>query len=169
VRRLSAKLAATTAAEVSEYDAADIVQRALRFSGDVIQPGADATASALSIVDARRRSTLAVDSAAAFVAEALAGEGFRTRLDVARASEAERDAAVQAARAAGGRLVLLIDRPDVDADQRALVEIAARHDPHAVVVNVGLAAQAPLPLPVVEVAAASRVGAEAARAALLVR
>lgn len=162
VRSLSAKLAVATPAAAREFDGAEIVLRALRVTGEL-----GATASALSVVDARRRSTLAVDSAASYVAGALAGDGFRVRLDVARASEAERDAALEAALAAEGRLVLLIDRPDTDADQRALVEVAARRDPSAVVVNVGLAAQLPLLLPVVEVAAASRVGAEAARAALL--
>jgi beta-N-acetylhexosaminidase len=64
---------------------------------------------------------------------------------------------------------VLIDRPDVADAQRALVELAAVRDPDAVVVNVGLPARHPLPLPTVEVAAASRVGAEAARALLLGR
>ncbi|WP_194420425.1 glycoside hydrolase family 3 protein [Microbacterium abyssi] len=164
VRVLATKLAAATSAAVPNFDGASIVRRALRVTSEL-----DAAASALSVVDARRRSTLAVDSAAAYVSEALAGDGFRVRLDIARATETERDAALDAAVAAGGRLVLLIDRPDVDAGQRALVELAARRQPDAVVVNVGLAAQHPLPLPVVEVAAASRVGAEAARALLLGR
>ncbi|MGP6176056.1 glycoside hydrolase family 3 protein [Microbacterium sp. A196] len=164
VRALSTKLRAAAPVEAPAFDGAAIVTRALRMTGE-----ADAAASALSVIDARRRSTLAVDSAAAYVAEALAGEGFRVRLDVARATDAERDAALDAAVAAEGRLVVLIDRPDVDDDQRALVELAAARDREAVVVNVGLASQHPLSLPVVEVAAASRVGAEAARALLLSR
>lgn len=173
IRMLSAKLATASPVETSEvdgaeFDGAEIVRRALRIVGDM-RTGEDAAASALSVVDARRRSTLAVDSAAAYVAEALAGDGSRVRLDVARATDEERDAALETAIAAEGRLVLLIDRPDVDAEQRALIELAADRDPDAVVVNVGLAAQHPLPLPVVEVAAASRVGAEAARALLLGR
>ncbi len=167
VRMLAAKLAAAPPVETREFDGPGIVRRALRVSAGASDTGTDAAASALSVVDARRRSTLAVDSAASYVADALAGEGFRVRLDVARATDDERDAALDAALAAEGRLVLLIDRPDVDAAQRALVELAAVRDPHAVVVNVGLAAQHPLPLPVVDVGAASRVGAEAARALLL--
>lgn len=162
VRALSAKLASAGTAEEPDFDGADIVRRSLRVTGQT-----DAAASALSVIDARRRSTLAVDSAASYVATALAGDGFRARLDVARATDGEREAALDQASAAGGRLVLLIDRPDVDAAQRALVDAAARRDSHAVVVNVGLAAQQPLPLPVVEVGAASRVGAEEARALLL--
>ncbi|MEJ1922023.1 glycoside hydrolase family 3 protein [Microbacterium sp. KHB019] len=162
VRALSAKLDAATPVEASAFDGAAIVRRALRVAGEL-----DAAASALSVIDARRRSTLAVDSAASYVAEALAGDGFRVRLDVARATDEERDAALATAAEAGGRLVLLIDRPDVDAEQRELVELAARRDPRAVVVNVGLAAQHPLPLPVVEVGAASRIGAEAARSLLI--
>jgi len=173
VRMLAKKLAgaATAHADASDeapYDAADIVSRALRVT-HVTDGVADAAASALSVIDARRRSTLAVDSAASYVADALAGDGFRVRLDVERATEEERDAALDAAIAAEGRLVLLVDRPDVDAAQRALVELAADRDPSAVVVNVGLPARHPLPLPIVEVAAASRVGAEAARAMLLGR
>lgn len=168
VQRLAAKLTDHTepdAADERDYDAAEIVRRALRVTGAVT----DAAASALSIIDARRRSTLAVDSAASYVADSLAGDGFRVRLDIARATDEERDAALHAALAAEGRVVLLIDRPDVDDAQRALVELAAVRDPKAVVVNVGLPARHPLPLPVVEVAAASRIGAEAARALLLGR
>jgi len=164
VRALAAQLAEATPAEAPAFDGASIVRRALRVSGEL-----DAAASALSVIDARRRSTLAVDSAAAYVAEALAGDGFRVRLDVARATVEERDAALDAAIAADGRLVLLIDRADVDAEQRELIDAAAARDPHTVVVNVGLAAQHPLPVPTIEVGAASRLGAEAARALLLAR
>ena len=71
--------------------------------------------------------------------------------------------------AAAGTTVLLIDRPDADAAQRALVERAAVRDPQAVVVNVGLPARHPLPLPTIEVGAASRLGAQVAREALLGR
>ncbi|MDQ0644487.1 glycoside hydrolase family 3 protein [Microbacterium murale] len=158
------EVAQADAADRTAYDAAEIVRRALRVKG-----ATDAAASALSVVDARRRSTLAVDSAASYVADGLAEVGFRVRLDVDRATDEERETALNAAIAAEGRLVLLIDRPDVADAQRALVDITAELDPNAVVVNVGLPAQHPLPLPVVEVAAASRVGAEAARALLLGR
>ncbi|MCS3843670.1 glycoside hydrolase family 3 protein [Microbacterium sp. AK031] len=171
VRTLAAKLADAlpdAAAAAATYDAAVIVQRALRLTG-VTDETTDAAASALSVIDARRRSTLAVDSAASYVADGLAGDGFRVRLDVDRATDEERDAALSAALATEGRLVLLIDRPDVADAQRALVELAAARDPKAVVVNVGLPARHPLLLPTVEVAAASRVGAEAARALLLGR
>ncbi|MDP3950044.1 glycoside hydrolase family 3 protein [Microbacterium sp.] len=169
VRTLAAKLADArpdAADAAAPYDADAIVQRALRVTG-AIDETTDAAASALSVIDARRRSTLAVDSAASYVADGLAGDGFRVRLDVDRATDEERDAALNAALAAEGRLVLLIDRPDVADAQRALVELAAASDPKAVVVNVGLPARHPLPLPTVEVAAASRVGADAARALLL--
>ncbi|GAB3632530.1 hypothetical protein GCM10027421_18830 [Microbacterium shaanxiense] len=170
VRALAAKLAVGVpdAADETPYDGAAIVRRALRVTG-AIDVQADATASAVSLIDARRRSTLAVDSAASYVADGLAGDGFRVRLDVDRATDEERDAALDAALAAEGRLVLLVDRPDVADAQRALIDDAADRDPGAVVVNVGLPARHPLPLPVVEVAAASRVGAEAARALLLGR
>ncbi|GGD86947.1 glycoside hydrolase family 3 protein [Microbacterium murale] len=170
VRMLATKVAGTVAEapDRAPYDAAEIVRRGLRVTV-ATDATADAAASALSVIDARRRSTLAVDSAASYVAESLAEGGFRVRLDVDRATDEERDAALNAAIAAEGRVVLLIDRPDVADAQRALVELAASRDPDAVVVNVGLPARHPLPLPIVEVSAASRVGAEAARDLLLGR
>lgn len=158
-RRVSAlaeklRARAAGAAEAPAYDARAIV-------GDAVT-GAVAEASALAVVDARRRSSLAVDSASAYVSEALARGDHRQRLDVARASLAEQDAALDAAVAADGLTVILVDRPDADAAQRDLVERAARRDPAAVVVNVGLAPEHDLPLPVVQVGAASRIGAEIA-------
>jgi len=162
VSALSDRLRAADAGEPVPFDAAEIVRRAIQ--GAPTRP-----ASALSVVDARRRSTLAVDSAAAYVAAALSGDDHRVRLDVARASAEERDAALDAAVSAAGTTVILVDRPDSDPGQRDLVESAARRDPGAVVVNVGLVVRSPLPLPVVEVGAASRIGALMARERLLGR
>ncbi|WP_164232878.1 glycoside hydrolase family 3 protein [Microbacterium hydrocarbonoxydans] len=163
VAALSAKLhAAPDAGDGEPLDAADVVRRAVE-----IPEGLPAGASALAVVDARRRSSLAVDSAAGYVAGALAGGGHRARLDVAGSTAEEQDAVLAEAVAADGITVLLVDRPDSDAAQRALVERAAQRDPWAVVVNVGLAPQRPLPLPTVQVRAASRIGAEIAREALL--
>lgn len=165
VRALAEKLAAASApGRGTGFDGAGIVRRALRTVGDT-----DAAASALAVIDARRRPTLAVDSAAAYVAEGLAGDGFRERLDVARATPQEREAVIAAARASGGRVALLVDRPDAEPAQRRLIDDVAQQVPDAVVVNVGLAGREPLPLPVVEVGAASRIGAEAARELLLGR
>jgi len=147
-----------------EFDAAEIVRRVVSFTGD-----APTAASGLAVVDARRRSSLAVDSAAGYVSGALAADGFRVRLDVASNPVAEQDRVLDEAATATGTTVLLIDRPDADAAQRALVERAAVRDPHAVVVNVGLPARHPLPLPTIEVAAASRLGAQIARETLLGR
>lgn len=166
VAGLAAKLrAAAAGAEGSEedFDAADIVRRVLAVSGEAPH------ASELAVIDARRRSTLAVDSAGSYVADALAGDGMRVRLDVAAAPIADQDRVLDELGAAAGTTVLLIDRPDTDDAQRALVERAAVRDAGAVVVNVGLPAARPLPLPVVEVAAASRLGAQLAREALLGR
>lgn len=147
-----------------EFDAAAIVRRAVSVVG-----GAPAVASEVSVVDARRRSSLAVDSAAGYVSGALAADGYRVRLDVASNPVSEQDRVLDEVAAASGTTVLLIDRPDADAAQRALVERAAERDPGAVVVNVGLPARHPLPLPTIEVAAASRLGALVAREALLGR
>ena len=57
-----------------------------RSSGD-----APTAASELAVVDARRRSSLAVDSAAGYVSGALAADGYRVRLDVASNPVAEQD------------------------------------------------------------------------------
>ncbi|WP_337007168.1 MULTISPECIES: glycoside hydrolase family 3 N-terminal domain-containing protein [unclassified Microbacterium] len=167
VAALAAKLRA--AAErvhetADDFDAADIVRRVLTVSG-----GTPAAAVELAVVDARRRSTLAVDSAGSYVANALAGEGLRVRLDVASVPVDEQDRVLDEVCAAAGTTVLLIDRPDTDTAQRALVERAAVRDADAVVVNVGLPTRQALPLPTVEVAAASRLGAQMARDALLGR
>ena len=156
VRALAETLRARAEAQAPlGYDAADIVARAVT--------GATADADALAVVDARRRSSLAVDSASAHVVEVLAADGHRGRVDVARAGAEEQDAALDAAVAAPGLTVILLDRPDADAAQRSLVDRAAERDPAAVVVNVGLPARRPLALPVVEVGAASRIGAQEAR------
>ncbi|APH44183.1 hypothetical protein BMW26_03795 [Microbacterium sp. 1.5R] len=160
VSRLAQTLSvrAETATPV-DYDGSDIVRRAIT--------GVTRDAEALAVVDARRRSTLAVDSASAYVAETLAADGHRVRVDVARTTIDEQDGALDAAVAADGLTVVLVDRPDTDDGQRALVERAALRDPDAVVVNVGLAARRPLPLALVEVGSASRIGAQAARDRLI--
>lgn len=160
VSRLAQTLSvrAETATPV-DYDGSDIVRRAIT--------GVTRDAEALAVVDARRRSTLAVDSASAYVAETLAADGHRVRVDVARTTIDEQDGALDAAVAADGLTVVLLDRPDTDDGQRALVERAALRDPDAVVVNVGLAARQPLPLALVEVGSASRIGAQAARDRLI--
>ncbi|WP_460797065.1 glycoside hydrolase family 3 protein [Microbacterium sp. GXF0217] len=155
VRALAAKLRAATPVPAAPYDAAEIVRRALRVVGGPI-----VAVSSVAVVDARRRSTLAVDSAAGYVADALAGDGFRVRLDAERATDAERDAALKTALAAGGRLVLLVDRPEVEPAQRALIERAAGLDAEAIVVNVGLPVSGTLPLPFVDAGAASRISAQ---------
>ncbi|MDF2508548.1 MAG: hypothetical protein K0Q52_2407, partial [Microbacterium sp.] len=166
VAALAAKLRAAADRDqepADDFDAADTVRRVLTVTGDL------PAASELAVIDARRRSTLAVDSAGSYVANALAEDGLRVRLDVASAPLVEQDRVLEEVIAAPGTTVLLIDRPDTDTAQRALVERAALRDPAAVVVNVGLPAATPLPLPTVEVAAASRLGAQMAREALLGR
>ncbi|HWS51355.1 MAG TPA: glycoside hydrolase family 3 protein, partial [Microbacterium sp.] len=146
------------------YDAADVVRRSVSVTGSGL-----VAASALAVIDARRRSSLAVDSAAGYVSRTLADGEFTVRLDVEASSAETQESVLADAIAASGTTVLLVDRPDADAGQRALVERAALRDPGAVVVNVGLAARHPLPLPTIEVGAASRVGAQVARERLFGR
>lgn len=167
VAALAAKLRAAAPAEdaVPAFDATEIARRIVTVAGELPSPAP----STLAVLDARRRSSLAVDSAASYVARTLAGDGRRVRLDVASTSLDEQDAVLDEVVGGEGRTVILIDRPDADAAQRALVGRAAARDAEAVVVNVGLPARAPLPLPTIEVAAASRLGAQTARDALLGR
>lgn len=153
--RTRSEAADDAASSDAAYAGDDIVRRAVR--------GAHGDAAELAVLDARRRASLAVDSAAAYVAETLAGGGHVSRLDVARTSVDEQDAVLDEVIAAEGLTVVLVDRPDADDAQRSLIERAADRDPDAVVVNVGLPSQRPLALPVVEVGAASRIGAQAAR------
>lgn len=169
VAALATKLRAAATADEEQssadaFDAAGILRRVVTMTG-----GTPEVSSELAVIDARRRSTLAVDSAGSYVASALAEDGLRVRLDVASAPVSEQDRVLDEVAAASATTVLLIDRPDTDAAQRALVERAAVRDPRAVVVNVGLPTANPLPLPTVEVAAASRLGAQTAREALLGR
>ena len=78
--------------------AAAIVRRSLSVHGDLGAP-----ACGLVVLDARRGATLAVDSAAGYVVEALAGEGWSRRIDTVRASAADAADAIAAALAAARR------------------------------------------------------------------
>ncbi|MFJ4165279.1 glycoside hydrolase family 3 N-terminal domain-containing protein [Microbacterium sp. NPDC089698] len=165
VARLAAKLAAASSAEDADtapYDGAGIVRRALRVRGEL------KTADAPFVVDARRSSTLAVDSAAGYVSEALAAGGATVRLDAAHLDEPQRGAAVAAAvaQADGRRIALLVDRIDTDPAQRALVGEFAARATEIVAVNVGLPS-GDVGVPVIEVGSASRIGAELARERLI--
>lgn len=169
VSRLAAKLRAEAgeAAGGDDYDAVAIVRRAVTVRGDLGAP-----APALAVIDARRRSSLAVDSAASYVSATLAEGGPIHRLDPARATAPERAQmlrdVVAAAEADGARVTVLVDRIDTDEGQRVLLAEVAEAVPTAAVVNVGLpAASVPMALAVVEVGAASRIGAAAARERLV--
>ncbi|MFD6697984.1 MULTISPECIES: glycoside hydrolase family 3 N-terminal domain-containing protein [unclassified Microbacterium] len=166
VTRLAAKLAASARAgapaDAASYDGTGIVRRALHVRGELT------TAGAPFVVDARRSSTLAVDSAAGYVSEALAGGGATVRIDTARLDEVQRSAAVDAAvaQARGRRIALLVDRIDTDPVQRAVVAEVAARAADVVAVNVGLPAEG-VGVPVIEVGSASRIGAELARERLV--
>jgi len=168
VSRMADLLAAERAGAdpVPPADLSDIVRRSLTVRGDLGAP-----TGGLAVLDARRRATLAVDSAAPYVVEALAGGGWSRRIDVERAGGADIAGAVDEARSAasanGSRIAVLVDRIDTDEAQRSFVAAVAGAAPGAVVVNVGLPG-ADVALPVVDVRAGSRIGAELARE-LLVR
>lgn len=168
VARLAEKLASAAPVAGAPLDAAEIVARALSVQGAL----PEASATALSVIDARTRSTLAVDSAAAYVGETLAAKGFRVRIDTAQATADEVASAiseaVKAASERGLRVIALVDRLHSSAPQRALVAQVAQAAVDAVVVNVGIASTQPdLPLPLLDVHAASRIGAQVARERLI--
>ncbi len=148
----------STAPEVP-FDADRIADRAVRVQGSPPPFAVGPT----TVIDLRRASSLAVDSAAAHVALALAAGGEIVRVDAAAAAEAELDAAAQ--RAAAGQSVVLVDRLDADSPQLAVLEGIRSAAPGVVAVNVGLPADAQGA--VISSPAASLLSARAARRALL--
>ncbi|MFE6997718.1 glycoside hydrolase family 3 protein [Microbacterium sp. NPDC057659] len=161
VARMSAAVTARSAAEPADFDAASVVRRAVTVVGD-LQSLPDAPTT---VVDVRRRSSLAVDSAAGHVAEALAAGGEIVRLDAERAEES--DVADAERQVSSGRTVVLADRLDEQSPQRALVErlVAARAG--TTVVDVGFGPAVIDDAPVVQVRGANLIGAQAARQALI--
>ncbi|MEJ1088345.1 glycoside hydrolase family 3 N-terminal domain-containing protein [Microbacterium sp. Mu-80] len=156
----------TTASEVS-LDADAIADRAVRISGDPAPHDDGPT----TVIDLRRPSSLAVDSAAAHVAVALAAGGEIVRLDAETASDAEITTARNTITATGApaQCVILVDRADEGAPQRAVLDsiraaIPADLAAHVAVVNVGMPAD--IDGPVVSSPAASPLAARAARRAL---
>lgn len=157
------------------FDADAIADRALHVHGS-FEPFAD---SPTSVLDLRRPSSLAVDSAASHVALALAAGGEIVRVDaVATAPDgasdarvatlaAEATAAVTAAATAAvpPQTVILVDRMDADSPQRVLLDGIRTALLGAVIVNVGLDAE--VDGPAISVSAASLLAARAARRTLL--
>lgn len=143
----------------SPFDADGIADRAVRVQGDSA-PFAD---EPTTVIDLRRASTLAVDSAASHVALALADGGEIIRLDAASAGET--DIADAAHWAAAGQSIVLVDRIDAGSPQRRVLDGIRSAAPAVVAVNVGLAADAEGA--VISSPAASLLAARAARRALL--
>ena len=148
-----------SAAPEVPFDAAAIADRAVRVQGDL--PAF--TDQPTTVIDLRRASSLAVDSAASHVALALAAGGDIIRLDAESAEGAEIDAVGQ--RAADGQSVVLVDRVDAGSRQRHVLDGIRSSAPGIVAVNVGLPADAGGP--VISSPAASLLAARAARRALL--
>lgn len=159
VARMAAQVRARATAQQTDFDAEAIVRRAVDARG-LVQPLPDAPTA---VIDIRRRSTLAVDSAAGHVALALAAGGSTHRLD-AGASDDHVDAVLAAV--AGGPAVVLADRLDSGAAQRALAERIARAS-GAVIVDVGIPGPEIEGVPVIEVRGAGLLGAQQARRLLV--
>lgn len=166
----------TPAADVP-FDADTIADRALHVDGHLEA----FTDGPTRVIDLRRPSSLAVDSSASHVALALAAGGEIVRLHAAATSHGEASdahigaleidalaaelTAADVAASEPTQTVILVDRIEEGAPQRALLDGIRTTLPHAVVVNVGLAAE--IDGPAITVSAASLLAARAARRTLL--
>lgn len=160
-RRVAALAAAVRPrAPVAEvgFDGDEIAGRALRLDG-AFAPFAD---EPTTVVDLRRASTLAVDSAASHVALTLSAGGEIIRLDAQRSTDADIDGVAHAVR---GQCVALVDSIDQGAPQRIALDRIRSVLPGLVAVNVGLPVDGAGP--VVTASAASLLAARTARRALL--
>ncbi|ALX65828.1 glycoside hydrolase family 3 protein [Microbacterium sp. XT11] len=149
-RALRAQSSARPLTALPAADLADVVQRAVGVTGHV--PAVDGP---LAVVDARRRSTLAVDTAADFVSEVLRDGGTVRRIDATGAGLGDGEIP------AGQMALVVVDGPELTAAQRTAIDVVARRGP-GVVVNVGLPVEAALPLAVIDVRATNRAGVVAA-------
>ncbi len=161
VRRLAEAIRTRSTPPPRPFGPAAIADRAVTARGG-FAPLDDAPTT---VIDLRRASSLAVDSAASHVALALAAGGDVVRLDASSASDADIDTAADRTRR--GQSVLLADRLDDESPQRTVLDRirAARGD--LVTVNVGLPTPASFPGAVIDTRAASLLAAQAARRALL--
>ncbi|MEV7633604.1 glycoside hydrolase family 3 N-terminal domain-containing protein [Microbacterium sp. NPDC089318] len=141
------------------FDADGIADRAVRVQGALPAFADEPT----TVIDLRRASSLAVDSAASHVALALAAGGEIVRLDAASATSEQ---VSDAARRAGRRQsIVLVDSIEAGSPQRMMLDDIRSAAPGTVAVNVGLPADADGA--VISSPAASLLAARAARRALL--
>jgi beta-N-acetylhexosaminidase len=159
VARMAERVRSRPAVPEIRFDAAAVVQRAVTVRGR-LRPLPDVPTA---VIDIRRRSSLAVDSAAGHVALALAAGGPTLRWEAT--ADAVRVDAVPVA-TGGGPLIVLADRLDAGAAQRALAERLARES-GAVIVDVGVPGPAIDDVPVIEVRGAGLLGAQQARRLLV--
>ncbi|WP_217183703.1 glycoside hydrolase family 3 N-terminal domain-containing protein [Streptomyces sp. AC495_CC817] len=150
---LAAKLASSPAPAADAPGFDDLALRALAVSGTVPE-----TSGPLFVVDSRRRPTLAVDSSVRYLVDVLRDGGASVRVDPDDA-----DTGVPAV-PADATAVLLVDRPALTSVQRTVAEGLRDAGVPGVIVNVGFPSHAEAPLPVIDVRAASRIGANAALA-----
>ena len=143
------------------FDGDGIADRAVRVQGEL--PSFADTPT--TVIDLRRASSLAVDSAASHVALALAAGGEILRLDAVSASREQITDA--AGRARAGQSLVLVDSVEADSPQRAVLDSIRSLSPTIAAVNVGLPAEAGGA--VISSPAASLLAARAARRAMLSR
>lgn len=141
------------------FDGEAISRRALRVDG-ILPPFRD---EPTTVIDLRRASSLAVDSAASHVAVALAAGGRILRLDPEQRSDDGLASVLSAV--ASGSCVVLVDRLAARSPQREMLARLRGAAPDLVAVNVGLPAEGAGP--VVTASAASLTAARAARQALV--
>lgn len=145
-----------------DFDGDAISARALRIDGD-LAPIPDAPTA---VIDLRRASTLAVDSAAGHVSRTLAAGGEVLALVAETAPDEVVDQAARIARE--GTAIVLADRPDPGTPQRRILDRIRAVAPRTPTVNVGLAVHGAADAgAVITASAASLSAARAARRALL--
>lgn len=150
-----------SAAPAVSFDGDGIADRAVRVQGEL----PSFTDAPTTVIDLRRASSLAVDSAASHVALALAAGGEIVRLDAISASREQITDA--ASRASAGQSLVLVDSVEADSPQRAVLDSIRSLLPAIAAVNVGLPAEAEGA--VISSPAASMLAARAARRAMLSR
>jgi len=161
VGRMAAIVRSRKNVPAADFDADAIVRRAVNLDGP-FRPIPDAETT---VIDIRRRSSLAVDSAAGHVAEALASGGDIIRLDATTASADDVTDAL-AARAVSGAVVVLADMLGADSAQRRLAHRISQA-PAATIVDIGVPGPPLEGVPVVTVRGAGLIGAQQARRLLI--
>ncbi|MFJ4046692.1 glycoside hydrolase family 3 N-terminal domain-containing protein [Microbacterium sp. NPDC089987] len=161
VTRMAARVRSRGVAPREEFDPDAVVRRAVTVEGSFVTiPDAET-----AVIDIRRRSSLAVDSAAAHVVRALSAGGTVIRLDATSISDQEVRTAVAAC--ADAPVLVLADMLGPGSAQRTLADRIGRELPNVTVVDVGVPSPPLDGVAVISVRGAGLLGAQRARRMLI--